>query len=248
MNFLLIIWINSRSNLYCGQCAQTIFSAKEFADKQAKIERKEKFSAEYQSIIEEGRNKIKKVHAKLPSAELAFLNDLENDLGFSIPFCPKIGHDSYGFSVFQNHISALGLNNCDLRDVSPKIKNLKCLRKLVLNNNDLVSIPNAFKHLRSLRILLLENNNIGNIPPFLGSLAYLKDLNLWGNLVDYIPKHITSFASLKYLNLSYNSISNFPDFLFEHKSLRFLYLIGNFIEKLPQRIYKRNHNNLKVIL
>lgn len=95
--------------------------------------------------------------------------------------------------LWENKLSALpdeffGLNHlkelyisCNLKEISPLIKEFKQLKILALPGNEIEQIPNSIRLLSSLEELDLSNNSLHMLPDFLQKLPNLKKLVVSGN-------------------------------------------------------------------
>jgi leucine-rich repeat protein SHOC2 len=169
--------------------------------------------------------------------------------------------EGMSYEIKNNHIVALSLHKCDLKELpdsiwelnalekldlgfnklytlSDSIENLNSLRVLNLRINELQSIPETIKHLKSLKSLNLNKNNLDSFPDVLKELNSLKSLRLEDNKFSFIPEFIGDFASLEVLDLSRNNLKSLPNSIVKMNSLKELKLDSNDLDTLPSDIGK----------
>lgn len=131
-------------------------------------------------------------------------------------------------------------------------KSLKEVRRpdsvyvLKLNYKRLKQIPPKVFEMRNLRVLDLGRNFIDSIPPEIGTLANLEELNLQRNRIRVVPPELGNLTKLHRLNLSRNPILDLPDAMGNLVNLEELILWMTGIIAFPPTFVALN-DNLKLI-
>ncbi|MGQ4876646.1 MAG: leucine-rich repeat domain-containing protein [Promethearchaeia archaeon] len=164
-----------------------------------------------------------------------------------------------GFTVKNNCVSGLGLNNCGLTILPDSIGNLysleelylrgnqltalpesigkfTILKELYLTDNQLMKLPESFWNLKSLQLLSLGSNKFTVVPDSIGEFSLLEILYLEDNQLINIPESIGNLKSLKYLYLNENNLTTIPESIGNLKSLEYLYLSENKLNNLQETI------------
>lgn len=104
------------------------------------------------------------------------------------------------------NLQILSLAHNAIREVTPKISNLKNLEVLDLSYNEITEIQPEISTLDfKLRVLNFNCNMISQIPESISRLSNLQALELYGNDVEQIP-NLSRMSSLSRLNLAANPI------------------------------------------
>ncbi len=176
--------------------------------------------------------------SELKLEEVKALEDLERSLGKPIPSIDKIGHFSVGVRVDDKKIVALGVYNCDLKELPGSVGNLQSLQAVYLAENNLTTLPESFSSLTDLKELWLFNNQLQLLPESFGNLKKLKILNLSGNKLISLPSSFGNLESVEELFLYNNQLTSFPESFGNLHSLKVLWLHHNQLSKLPESFGK----------
>ncbi|MFW9864725.1 MAG: leucine-rich repeat domain-containing protein [Candidatus Thorarchaeota archaeon] len=121
--------------------------------------------------------------------EKQIIIELESYLNETIPVVEKLGENTFGIIIKNNHVKHIDLHSKGLEEIPSSIWELKQLKTLDLSSNRFKSLPEIPKWHDSLQELNLSHN------------LYLQEL----------PKTIDSLKALKKLNLSHRkSLSRLP--------------------------------------
>jgi len=134
------------------------------------------------------------------------------------------------FILSQRSIEILRLQNMELRNISPNIKQLNKLMELNLDANCISTIPTEIKWLKKLEILSIQSNLVGEIPNEVNNLPNLQRMSLFGNAINDLPENINT-EYLSVLELGYNQISTIPKSLSSMSNLSELDLSFNEIDE-----------------
>lgn len=97
-----------------------------------------------------------------------------------------------------------------LRQIPPKVFEMRNLRTLDLGRNFIDSIPPAIGSLTKLEVLDLRRNRIRTVPPEIGLLTELRTLNLSRNPILDLPDEMSSLTKLEELILWCTGVIAFP--------------------------------------
>ncbi|PWA83462.1 TMV resistance protein N [Artemisia annua] len=124
---------------------------------------------------------IKKLHVQdcinlvnLPSncSELKFLTLL------GLGNCSKLGPKGFKQVTGLSNLQYLGMENCNVSEVSSKIRNLVSLRFLDLSRNTFSSLPESFSNLSQLKRLLIHDcSELKLLPPIPSQLTDIEAAN-----------------------------------------------------------------------
>ena len=93
-----------------------------------------------------------------------------------------------------------------VRNLSPKLWQLKFLTALFLNDNNLTRIPSEIVKLTSLRHLDVSCNKLRNLPVEIGDMVTLRELLLCNNNLRVLPNELGKLFQLQTLNLQGNPL------------------------------------------
>ena len=170
-------------------------------------------------------------------------------------------HEKVAFIANINHVVALSLFDCNLKEFPLEITQFKKLRYLYLKNNSIQTLPDEIrnleklkliflndnqlkelnpeiKHLKRLDVLNLSNNNLSELPEELYELSYLTLLDVSGNGIERLSEDIYKLKILESLDFSNNKLSIIPNSLLDLHYLKFISLFGN--DTLPQKFSESN--------
>lgn len=97
-----------------------------------------------------------------------------------------------------------------LRQIPPKVFEMRNLRSLDMGRNFIDSIPPEIGTLTNLEVLDLRRNRIRIVPPEIGRLTKLKTLNLSRNPILDLPDEMSSLTQLEELILWCTGVIAFP--------------------------------------
>lgn len=97
-----------------------------------------------------------------------------------------------------------------LKQIPPKVFEMRNLRRLDLGRNFIDSIPPEIAQLSNLQHLDLRRNRIRVVPPELGQLSNLQVLNLSRNPILELPDQLSALSNLQELILWCTGIIAFP--------------------------------------
>jgi Leucine-rich repeat (LRR) protein len=115
------------------------------------------------------------------------------------------------FTVKENRVSGITLDECNLTSLPRSIEKLQNLEVLDLQYNNLTEFPESISNLTSLRTLILSFNNLIEIPESISNLENLENLFIKHNLLYSLPESICELTSLERLNLIGNPIKIPPE-------------------------------------
>ncbi|WP_372365550.1 leucine-rich repeat domain-containing protein [Candidatus Uabimicrobium sp. HlEnr_7] len=133
----------------------------------------------------------------------------------------------------------MDLSNQSLYKVPNYVFDLTFIDDLHLYENQLESISPSLKKIERLNKLVLLRNRISNFPETITKLSSLSHLNLCGNEIETIPKNISNLKNLTDLYLRWNKINKLPKEIGKLQNLRELDLEGNPITRRQQRYIRR---------
>ena len=107
-------------------------------------------------------------------------------------------------------VYALQLHYKRLRQIPPKVFEMRNLRSLDLGRNFIDSIPPEIGRLTNLEVLDLRRNKIRIVPPEIGRLTKLRILNLSRNPILDLPDEMSSLTKLEELILWCTGVISFP--------------------------------------
>ena len=147
------------------------------------------------------------------SKDLQIIKELEKELGVELEKnesgiwasnCKAYRCDIIG------DVTALGLYNMELTQISQKVLELKKLRILSLHSNKFAIFPSEITQFKNLDSLDLGGNHLTTLPPEIAQLKNLYLLNLSGNQLTSLPSEIVQLKNLGNLYLSGNPLKSPP--------------------------------------
>jgi Leucine-rich repeat (LRR) protein len=135
--------------------------------------------------------------------------------------------------IHFSNLTALYLNNNQIKIIPEALKELKELTVLELNSNGIKDISEVFAGFKNLKTLYLNDNQIEFIPAVMANSS-LKTLSLNGNQIKNIPE-VLAKSKITSLALCSNQIKEIPE-EFEHSQLQYLFLGNNQIAVIPNKI------------
>ncbi len=132
-----------------------------------------------------------------------------------------------GFEEESGHIVSLNLSEQNLQVLSPRIGELKYLKRLELDGNNLAKLPDEIGNLISLEYLSLHHNELVDLPGSTANLTNLRTLFLGNNNLKAFPEVISSLNSLEVLSVMENDISRIPDYVYNLEELKSLNIDSN---------------------
>ncbi len=186
---------------------------------------------------------------KISSVETKILHELEVIIKKKFHIVKEIFHrrsDGFilskqmSYEIKNNHIVALSLHKCDLKELPDSIWELNALEKLDLGFNKLSSLSDLIENLNSLEVLNLRYNELQSLPDTIKNLSSLKKIDLLKNKLGSFPKILKELNSLKILRLADNNFSFIPEYIGEFTSLEALDLSRNKLKLLPNSIAELN--------
>ena len=127
--------------------------------------------------------------------------------GFKGEFYSKsAGIGDLCFTVKENRVSGITLDECSLDDLPRSIEKLQNLEFIDLQYNNLTTFPEFIINLPSLRTLILSFNNLIELPDSISNLRNLENLFIKHNLLTSLPESICELKSLERLNLIGNPV------------------------------------------
>lgn len=97
-----------------------------------------------------------------------------------------------------------------LRQIPPKVFEMRNLRRLDLGRNFIDSIPPEIGRLKNLEELDLRRNRIRAVPPEMGQLTNLRILNMSRNPILDLPDEMGALSKLEELILWCTGVISFP--------------------------------------
>ncbi|HEC39141.1 hypothetical protein LCGC14_0706740 [marine sediment metagenome] len=149
------------------------------------------------------------------------------------------------FTTSENHVTGLGLGECDLSICPNIISKFKFLINLSLDRNKISKLPDSISALENLKSLNLDRNKFVKFPKLITKLANLKYLDINQNFIKKLPRSISKLTSLKALLCAYNQIAQVPKTISNLEFLEYLDFGGNELKKLPTSLFKIK--SLKII-
>jgi len=135
-----------------------------------------------------------------------------------------------------NELEELRLFQTNLKEISPRIGELKNLKKLYIGRNDLTTLPEEIGLLENLEVLFIHFNEIDSLPSSIGQLKRLEHLKIDNNNLKMLPDEIGDLPNLKTLTVSFNELDTIQPELFESGSIEILDLRYNDIRSIPREI------------
>jgi len=169
---------------------------------------------------------------------------VEREIQKPIPLLDKLKPNLTGYVSENGEIIGLSLFKCGLNAISPRIMNLKTLKRLFLRRNNIKELPELIGFLSDLEMLDLRINEISALPSSIGLLSNLKYLNISSNTLFSLPESIGNLTSLIKLNLNNNKLKTLPDSLGTLKQLKELKVKANFWITLPESVKSMQKNGL----
>ncbi|MFX1445923.1 MAG: hypothetical protein ACFFHV_21110 [Promethearchaeota archaeon] len=174
---------------------------------------------------------------QIPQFEAEVLQELETLTKKEFIKLEKIERDTkMGFSVENQNVIGIGLNDCGLSILPESITKLTSLQELWLNYNQLKTFPESISNLKSLTNLRLYRNEFRTLPESIGELSSLQILNLESNHLFALPESIGNLRSLQILLLHNNQLKKLPESIGQLSSLEKLNLYNNKLTILPESI------------
>jgi hypothetical protein len=137
----------------------------------------------------------------------------------------------------QVDLETLVLADNDLREISPDIARLACLRMLDLGHNGLSCVPDSLGDLSALTdFLYLHDNRLESLPASLSRLKRLRYLNIGENRFETLPECICGMQSLVELRASDNPLQSLPDSIRQLTAVRELHLRNTRLKTLPDAV------------
>ena len=130
----------------------------------------------------------------------------------------------------------LDLNNRNLTELPPEIRQLTNLMVLSLRNNHLLTLPLDVMELRHLTMLDVRDNQVCLLSPDITALSNLTTLNLRGNRLRTLPPEIGALSNLNWLYLGANQLNALPPEIGQLANLLELDLAHNQLSALPPEI------------
>ncbi|MHA1822193.1 MAG: leucine-rich repeat domain-containing protein [Promethearchaeota archaeon] len=144
--------------------------------------------------------------------------------------------DEFGYTLENNKIIKLNLNDHGLSSFPGSIGALKNLETLKIYSNQLSSLPESIGRLTNLKELWIFNNKLSSLPESIGNLKNLIYLHLGGNQLSSLPESIGALKSLQKLDLESNKLSSLPESIGRLTNLQKLDLSYNELSSLPESI------------
>lgn len=153
-----------------------------------------------------------------------------NNSGLSTELKMSVGN----VSPFDNLVILI-LQNNNLQNLPPEIKQLKHLTHLDIAYNRLSELPAEISHLTKLVTFNANCNQLTEIPS-LENNKELRSLNLSFNLFEEFPNILYENMSIVELCLNYNKIKQIPASIGRLSTLNILYLSHNLLQSLPSAV------------
>lgn len=97
-----------------------------------------------------------------------------------------------------------------LKQIPPKVFEMRNLRSLDLGRNFIDTIPPEISRLTHLEVLDMRRNRIRYVPPEIGRLTGLRTLNLSRNPILELPDEMSALTNLEELILWCTGVISFP--------------------------------------
>jgi len=135
----------------------------------------------------------------------------------------------------ESHVlsGSLSLSSFELKEIPPKIFQLKHLRDLNLSNNKISTVSDEIENLTNLCSLSLANNLITQLPEEICSLHNLENLDVGLNRLNYLPTDLPQLVNLSYLRIGSNSFHEVPASVSKLRALKFLIADNLELESFP---------------
>ena len=137
---------------------------------------------------------------------------------------------------FASSLTAVYLDNNNLKEIPLSLFTILNMKTLYLNNNQISFIHPLISQLKNLTKLDISNNHLSNIAPELFENAKLSELYLYNNKIERIPNEISSLTNLKVLALHNNHLQSLPSSFYSLESLEEFYYNCNKISETRKKI------------
>lgn len=139
--------------------------------------------------------------------------------------------------VFElKDLEELRLFQTNLTEISPRIGELKNLKKLYIGRNELRTLPKEIGELHDLEVLFIHFNEIDSLPSSIKGLKKLEHLKIDNNNLKRLPDEIGALPNLKTLTVQFNELDTIQPALFDSGSIEILDLRYNQIRHIPTEI------------